>query len=44
MRAVIYCRVSTKELAEFGFSLSAQEKSCIRFAHEYGYDVDRVFI
>jgi DNA invertase Pin-like site-specific DNA recombinase len=26
MRAIIYCRVSTKEQAEKGFSLEGQEK------------------
>ncbi len=44
MKAIIYCRVSTKEQAEQGYSLEAQEKDCKEFALNKGYEVDRLFI
>ncbi len=44
MKAIIYCRVSTKEQAEQGYSLEGQEKECKRFAQDKGYEIDRVFI
>ena len=44
MKAIIYCRVSTKEQSEQGFSLKNQEKECCRFAETNNYEVDRVFI
>ena len=44
MNAVIYCRVSTKEQAEKGFSLEAQEEKCKAFAKANNYAVDKVFI
>ncbi len=44
MKAIIYCRVSTKEQAEHGYSLEAQEKSCRQFALDQSFGVDRVFI
>lgn len=44
MRSVIYCRVSTKEQAEKGYSLEAQERACKKFASDNGYEVDKVFI
>lgn len=44
MNAIIYCRVSTKEQAEQGYSLEGQEKECRRFAADKGYDVDKIFI
>ena len=43
MKAIIYCRVSTKEQAE-RFSLSAQEKTCRQYAERNGYDVTKVFV
>jgi DNA invertase Pin-like site-specific DNA recombinase len=43
MRAVIYCRVSTKEQAK-NLSLPAQKKACIRFCGDQGWKVDRVFV
>lgn len=43
MKCFIYCRVSTKEQAEKGYSLEAQRKECTRFAVKNGYGVDRVF-
>lgn len=44
MKCIIYCRVSTKEQAETGYSLEGQEKECKKFAENSGYEVDRVFI
>jgi DNA invertase Pin-like site-specific DNA recombinase len=43
-RAVIYCRVSTKEQVEEGNSLITQEKNCREYASKYGYEVAEVFI
>ncbi|MFC1546382.1 recombinase family protein [bacterium] len=42
--AIIYCRVSTKEQAETGFSLESQESECRKFALNNKYEVDKVFI
>jgi len=36
-KALIYCRVSTEEQAEKGYSLEAQEKLCQSFAKSNGY-------
>ena len=44
MNAIIYCRVSTKEQAEQGYSLDAQENECRKFAFNKGYVVDHVFV
>jgi site-specific DNA recombinase len=44
MNAVIYARVSTKEQAEKGFSLEAQEEKCKAFAKANNYSVDKVFV
>jgi len=44
MNAMIYCRVSTKEQAKSGYSLSAQEEICRKFANRNGYKVLKVFI
>lgn len=35
----IYCRVSTEEQADRGYSLDAQEKHCRDFAERNGYKV-----
>jgi len=43
-RAVIYCRVSTKEQVEEGNSLVTQEKNCRDYAKKNGYEVAEVFI
>lgn len=43
-RAVIYCRVSTKEQVEEGNSLITQEKNCRDYASKYGYEIAEVFI
>ncbi len=43
MRAVVYCRVSTKEQAK-NLSLPAQKKACIRFCRDQGWKVDRIFV
>lgn len=42
-KALIYCRVSTEEQAEHGYSLDAQEKLCRSFAENNGYTVMSVF-
>jgi site-specific DNA recombinase len=39
MRAVIYLRVSTKEQAEEGYSISAQAEACRRFITDRGWEV-----
>ena len=44
MKTIIYCRVSTKEQADQGFSLEGQEKECRSFAINNGYEIDKVFI
>lgn len=43
-KAVIYCRVSTKEQAEEGNSLNTQERNCREYAIKYNYDIAKVFI
>lgn len=43
-KAVIYCRVSTKEQVEEGNSLATQEKICKEYALKNSYDVVDVFI
>ncbi len=44
MKAIIYCRVSTTEQANQGFSLEGQEKECREFAVNNEYEIDKVFI
>ncbi len=43
-KAVIYCRVSTKEQVEVGNSLFSQEKLCRDYATKQGYEVVHVYI
>lgn len=43
-KAVIYCRVSTKEQVEEGNSLATQERNCREYAKKYDYDVAEVFV
>lgn len=43
-RAVLYCRVSTKEQVEEGNSLVTQEKHCRDYALKHEYDVAEVFV
>lgn len=43
-RAVIYCRVSTKEQVEEGNSLATQEKICKEYAVKHGYEIVQSFI
>lgn len=43
-KAVIYCRVSTKEQAEEGNSLATQERLCKEYATIHGYEVAATFI
>lgn len=42
-KALIYCRVSTEEQAEKGYSLDAQERLCRSFAKNNGYKVAGVY-
>ncbi|MCP5462806.1 MAG: recombinase family protein [bacterium] len=44
MNAIVYCRVSTQEQAETGFSLEAQQEYCANFAQHKGYNVLRTFV
>ncbi len=43
-KAVIYCRVSTKEQVEEGNSLVTQEKNCREYAKKNNYEITAVFI
>lgn len=43
-RAVIYCRVSTKEQVDEGNSLNTQEKNCREYALKTGYEIIDKFI
>lgn len=43
-RAVIYCRVSTKEQVDEGNSLSSQQKVCKDYALKNGYEISEAFI
>lgn len=43
-RAIIYCRVSTKEQVDEGNSLITQEKECKEYARKNGYEVASVFV
>ena len=42
-QCLVYCRVSTEEQAEKGYSLDTQEKLCRDFAERSGYRVAGVF-
>ena len=44
MNAIIYCRVSTQDQAETGFSLEAQEEYCNGYAQRRGYTVLKTFV
>jgi site-specific DNA recombinase len=43
MNAIIYIRVSTTEQAELGYSLKAQEETCIEYAKRNNYNVLKIF-
>jgi len=43
-KAVIYCRVSTKEQVDEGNSLATQEKSCKEYALKNDYEITEIFI
>lgn len=43
-KAIIYCRVSTKEQVEEGNSLSSQERNCREYAIKNGLEVIKVFV
>lgn len=42
-KALVYCRVSTEEQANEGYSLDAQEKLCRKFAENNGHIIAGVF-
>lgn len=42
MRAVIYCRVSTKEQTK-NLSLPTQQKTCVDYCQRQGFEIDRIF-
>jgi site-specific DNA recombinase len=42
MKAIIYCRVSTKEQTS-NLSLPTQRKSCVEYCQKHGYSVDAIF-
>lgn len=42
-RAVIYCRVSTKEQVDEGNSLVTQDRSCREYAQKHGFEVIQAF-
>ena len=42
-RAVIYCRVSTKDQVD-NFSLSTQQKACRDYCARHSFEVDKVFV
>lgn len=42
-KCVIYCRVSSKEQEETGYSLPSQEKLLIEYANRKGFEVVKVF-
>jgi site-specific DNA recombinase len=43
-KAVIYCRVSSKEQVEDGNSLVTQERICTEYAKKNGYEIAQIFI
>ena len=43
-KAVLYCRVSTKEQVEDGNSLVVQEKACREYAEKNSYEIAEIFI
>ena len=44
MNAIIYCRVSTQEQAQTGFSLEAQREACTNYAKSKGYRIIKTFV
>ncbi len=43
-RAVIYCRVSTKEQVDEGNSLNTQERVCLDYANKNDYEIASIFV
>ena len=43
-KAVLYCRVSTKEQVDEGGSLSTQERICRDYAIKNGFEISQIFI
>ena len=44
MKALIYCRVSTKEQALSGYSLEQQKNACIRYVEDNGFILGEIFM
>ena len=44
MKAIIYVRVSSKDQAEYGYGLPAQEEKCLEYAKRNNYEVLKVFV
>lgn len=44
MKAIIYCRVSTKDQVELGNSLESQKRICQDYAKRLGYEVIAIFV
>lgn len=44
MKAVMYLRVSTKEQAEEGYSIAAQQAACVRHIADHGWDLADAYI
>ena len=42
-KAIIFCRVSSKEQEDTGYSLDAQEKLLAEYANKRGFDVTKIF-
>jgi DNA invertase Pin-like site-specific DNA recombinase len=43
IKAIIYCRVSSKEQEETGYSLDAQEKLLVDYATSKGFTVEKIY-
>ena len=43
MRAVIYCRVSSKEQLK-NLSRPSQQKACIEYCEQRGFEIDKIFL
>ncbi len=42
-RAALYCRVSTREQADFGYSIDEQERLLIKYCEERGYEIQNCY-
>lgn len=44
MRAALYVRVSTDEQARHGFSLEAQQESCMSYIKNFGHELHKIYV